>query len=85
MFLAGTQLKEIRLPINNKSIAGYVANTGTVINIENAYNQKELKNIEAELSFDDSWDKKSGFKTRQVLSSKFSTERSVRGNFLKRK
>ena len=33
MFLAGTQLKEIRLPINNKSIAGYVANTGAVINI----------------------------------------------------
>jgi type II secretory ATPase GspE/PulE/Tfp pilus assembly ATPase PilB-like protein len=68
MFLAGTQLKEIRLPINNKSIAGYVANTGAVINIENAYNQKELKSIEAELTFDDSWDKKTGFKTRQVLA-----------------
>ena len=68
MFLAGTQLKEIRLPINNKSIAGYVANTGAVINIENAYNLKELKSIEAELSFDDSWDKKTGFKTRQVLA-----------------
>ena len=68
MFLAGTQLKEIRLPINNKSIAGYVANTGAVINIENAYNQKELKSIEAELIFDDSWDKKTGFKTRQVLA-----------------
>ncbi|HAR49299.1 MAG TPA: pilus assembly protein, partial [Smithella sp.] len=68
MFLAGTQLKEIRLPINNKSIAGYVANTGTIINIENAYNQKELKSIEAELTFDDSWDKKSGFKTRQILA-----------------
>ena len=27
MFLAGTQLKEIRVPISNKSIAGYVANT----------------------------------------------------------
>jgi len=51
MFLAGTQLKEIRLPINNKSIAGYVANTGAVINLENAYSQKELKSIEAELSF----------------------------------
>lgn len=36
MFLAGTQLKEIRVPINNKSIAGYVANTGTVVNIVNA-------------------------------------------------
>ncbi|KUG23085.1 type ii secretory pathway, atpase pule/tfp pilus assembly pathway, atpase pilb [hydrocarbon metagenome] len=68
MFLAGTQLKEIRLPINNKSIAGYVANTGTIINIENAYNQKELKSIESELTFDDSWDKKSGFKTRQILA-----------------
>jgi len=68
MFLAGTQLKEIRLPINNKSIAGYVANTGAVINLENAYSQKELKSIEAELSFDDSWDKKTGFKTRQVLA-----------------
>jgi len=68
MFLAGTQLKEIRLPINNRSIAGYVANTGAVINIENAYNQKELKNIEAELTFDESWDRKTGFKTRQVLA-----------------
>jgi len=68
MFLAGTQPKEIRLPINNKSIAGYVANTGTIINIENAYNLKELKSIEPELTFDDSWDKKSGFKTRQILA-----------------
>jgi type II secretory ATPase GspE/PulE/Tfp pilus assembly ATPase PilB-like protein len=68
MFLAGTQLKEIRLPINNKSIAGYVANTGAVINIENAYNPKELSSIESELIFDDSWDKKTGFKTRQVLA-----------------
>ncbi len=68
MFLAGIQPKEIRLPINNKSIAGYVANTGTIINIENAYNLKELKSIEPELTFDDSWDKKSGFKTRQILA-----------------
>jgi type II secretory ATPase GspE/PulE/Tfp pilus assembly ATPase PilB-like protein len=68
MFLAGTQLKEIRVPINNKSIAGYVANTGTVVNIVNAYDQAELRNIDAELSFDDSWDKKSGFKTKQILA-----------------
>ena len=68
MFLAGTQLKEFRVPINNKSIAGYVANTGTVVDIVNAYDQAELQNIDAELSFDDSWDKKSGFKTRQILA-----------------
>lgn len=68
IFLAGTQLKEFRVPINNKSIAGYVANTGTVVDIVNAYDQAELQNIDAELSFDDSWDKKSGFKTRQILA-----------------
>ena len=37
MFLSGAQVKEIRVPINNKSIAGYVANTGMVINITDAY------------------------------------------------
>ncbi|HOU51186.1 MAG TPA: GspE/PulE family protein [Smithella sp.] len=79
MFLAGTQLKEIRLPINNKSIAGYVANTGAVINIENAYNPKELKSIEAELSFDDSWDKKTGFKTRQVLATPIYNDNQLMG------
>jgi len=79
MFLAGTQLKEIRLPINNKSIAGYVANTGAVINIENAYNPKELKSIEAELAFDDSWDKKTGFKTRQVLATPIYNDNQLMG------
>ena len=68
MFLAGTKLKEIRLPINNKSIAGFVANMGVAVNITDAYNQTELKNIDPELSFDYSWDKQSGYKTRQILA-----------------
>lgn len=68
MFLAGTQLKEIRVPISNNSIAGYVANTGKVINISDAYNQAELKTIDAELNFDANWDKKSGFRTKQILA-----------------
>lgn len=69
MFLAGgTELKEIRVPISNKSIAGYVANTGKFVNISDAYNQSELKAIDSELSFDDSWDKKSGYRTKQILA-----------------
>jgi type II secretory ATPase GspE/PulE/Tfp pilus assembly ATPase PilB-like protein len=68
MFLAGSELKDIRVPISNKSIAGYVANTGKVINISDAYNTEELKNIDKHLSFDGSWDKKSGFKTKQILA-----------------
>jgi signal transduction protein with GAF and PtsI domain len=68
MFLAGTQLKEIRLPISNKSIAGFVANMAMPVNIADAYNQDELKSIDPELSFDYSWDRKSGYKTRQILA-----------------
>jgi len=68
MFLAGSQLKEIRVPINNHSIAGYVANTFNIVNIANAYDQAELKAIDPELTFDASWDKKSGFRTKQILA-----------------
>ncbi len=68
MFLAGSQLKEIRLPIDNRSIAGYVANNGKIVNIANAYDDSELKSIASELEFDSSWDKKSGFKTAQILA-----------------
>lgn len=68
MFMAGSQLKEIRVPISNQSIAGYVANTFNIVNISDAYNQAELKAIDFELTFDASWDKKSGFKTKQILA-----------------
>jgi type II secretory ATPase GspE/PulE/Tfp pilus assembly ATPase PilB-like protein/GAF domain-containing protein len=68
MFLVGSEIREIRVPINNKSIAGYVANTGNSINITDAYDANELQKIHPELSFDVSWDKKSGFRSRQILA-----------------
>ncbi len=68
MFLSGTQVKEIRVPINNRSIAGYVANTGKTVTIGDAYDVAELKLIDKDLAFDMSWDKKSGFRTKQVLA-----------------
>ena len=68
MFLSGAQVKEIRVPVSNKSIAGYVANTGKIVNIADAYSKAELQSIDKELSFDASWDKKSGFKTTQILA-----------------
>jgi type II secretory ATPase GspE/PulE/Tfp pilus assembly ATPase PilB-like protein/GAF domain-containing protein len=80
MFLAGgTELKEIRVPISNKSIAGYVANSGKFVNISDAYNQIELKAIDKELSFDDSWDKKSGYKTRQILAAPIFNKNQLMG------
>lgn len=68
MFLAGSKLKEIRLPINNKSIAGYVANTGNAVNIADAYDSEELKVIDKNIYFDHSWDEKTGYRTTQILA-----------------
>jgi type II secretory ATPase GspE/PulE/Tfp pilus assembly ATPase PilB-like protein/GAF domain-containing protein len=68
MMLANSQLREIRVAISNKSIAGYAANTGKTVNIADAYDASELKKIDRELAFDVSWDKKSGFRTRQILA-----------------
>ena len=68
LLLIGARVKEIRVPINNRSIAGYVANTGKMVNIADAYDTAELKSIDKELTFDQRWDKTSGFRTKQILA-----------------
>jgi len=55
--LQGDKDLEIRLPVG-KGIAGTVAASGEVINIEDAHEDAR---------FDASWDKKTGFRTRQIL------------------
>ena len=67
-FLAIDTVKEIRLPIAEKSIAGFVAASGRVINIADAYDLAEISKISPTLSFDSSWDKKTGFRTQQILA-----------------
>jgi type II secretory ATPase GspE/PulE/Tfp pilus assembly ATPase PilB-like protein len=79
MFLIGAQVKAIRVPINNKSIAGHVANTGKVINITDAYDIEELKKIDKELAFDLSWDKKTGFRTKQILAAPIFHNKTLMG------
>ncbi|HYS19270.1 MAG TPA: GspE/PulE family protein [Candidatus Binatia bacterium] len=66
-FLALDTVKEIRLPVSEKSIAGYVAASGRVVNVADAYDRAELARISPTLSFDGSWDKKTGFRTQQIL------------------
>jgi type II secretory ATPase GspE/PulE/Tfp pilus assembly ATPase PilB-like protein/GAF domain-containing protein len=79
IFLVGAQLKEIRVPINHKSIAGYVANVKKTVNIANVYDSEELQRIDRELAFDDSWDKKSGFTTAEVLAAPILYEKTLKG------
>jgi type II secretory ATPase GspE/PulE/Tfp pilus assembly ATPase PilB-like protein len=63
----GNEVSEIRVPISNQSIAGYAAAHQKLINIKNVYDESELANIDEELKFNKSFDKKTGFHTKQVL------------------
>ena len=65
---AGDEIKEFRVPIDNSSIAGYVAKNQKVLLIQDAYNIKELQAIDLNLRFNRDYDMRSGFRTKQVLA-----------------
>ncbi len=66
-FLALDAVKEIRVPVNESSVAGFVATSRQTVNIADAYDTAELGKINGRLRFDSSWDKKTGYRTRQIL------------------
>ncbi|MDY0161749.1 ATPase, T2SS/T4P/T4SS family [Desulfobotulus sp.] len=66
-FKSGDEIGEIRVPISTNSIAGYSVFNQKLVNVGNVYDEGELRRIDPILSFDKSWDKRSGFVTRQVL------------------
>ncbi len=67
-FKTGNEINEIRVSINNGSIAGYCAASGNVVNIPDVYDQNEISQINPQLEFDKTWDQKTGYKTTQVLA-----------------
>jgi len=66
-FKTGDEVSEIRVPIGNESIAGYCAASGKTVSIANAYSDNELRRINPQLKFNKTWDKRTGYKTTQVL------------------
>ena len=61
-------IEEIRTPIGEQSLAGFTAKYLRPINLGDAYSKAELSSIHPSLLHDSSWDKKTGFKTKQVLT-----------------
>ena len=59
------------MPINNQSIAGYVANTGDLLNLQNAY--KLPSNLP--FSFNRTYDDLSGYRTQSMLTFPLKTNR----------
>ena len=68
-------VQEIRVPINEASISGYCARYGKILNIADVYDAAELAAISPRLAFDPSWDKRSGFRSRQMLAVPILVER----------
>ena len=61
-------IEEVRIPITEQSLAGFCAKYLRPVNIADAYNVAELQGIHPSLNHDTSYDKRTGFKTKQVLT-----------------
>jgi len=61
-------IEEVRIPITEQSLAGFCAKYLRPVNIADAYNTAELQGIHPSLNHDTSYDKRTGFKTKQVLT-----------------
>jgi type II secretory ATPase GspE/PulE/Tfp pilus assembly ATPase PilB-like protein len=59
--------RDIRLPITDQSIAGYVAQSKRIVNIKDVYDEQELRSINPNLRFLQEVDKRTGYRTRQML------------------
>lgn len=58
----------VRVPITERSLAGYAAKSLRPVTVRDAYNQAELTAIHSSLTHDNAWDRKTGFRTKQVLT-----------------
>jgi type II secretory ATPase GspE/PulE/Tfp pilus assembly ATPase PilB-like protein len=64
----GLNIKPFRLPIDERSIAGYCAATRQTVNVADAYDAEELSKISPMLRFLRRVDEVSGYRTRQILA-----------------
>ena len=63
----GLSAKHFKLTINKKSIAGFSASTKRLVNIKDVYDENELKKLDPGLLFMRDVDKKTGYRTKQML------------------
>ena len=59
--------KDLKLPIAEQSIAGYAAMNKKLLNIKDVYDEKELAHYSSHLRFLQEVDKRTGYRTKQML------------------
>jgi hypothetical protein len=69
--------KEIVLPLDNQSIAGWVALSRRTVRLQDAYSKDELSAYANELTFCRDVDEATGYRTKQMLASPIFKEKST--------
>jgi type II secretory ATPase GspE/PulE/Tfp pilus assembly ATPase PilB-like protein len=59
--------RDLKLPISPSSIAGYVAQSREITNLKDVYDEDELKSHHPDLHFLQEVDKRTGYRTKQML------------------
>src|ERR1035437_2054909 len=59
--------RDLKLPITPQSVAGYVAYSNMLVNLPDVYDDESLKKIHPSLTFLKEVDKRSGYRTREML------------------
>ena len=59
--------KDLRLPITDQSIAGYAGLAKRILNIQDVYDDVELKAVHTGLRFLKEVDRRTGYRTKQML------------------
>lgn len=59
--------RQLRLPISALSVAGYAALSRRVLNLHDVYDENELRQYAAELRFQQGVDRRTGYRTREML------------------
>ena len=62
-----SSFKDLRLPISEQSIAGYVALHKRMVNLKDVYDERELQSYSPHLHFMREVDKRTGYRTKQML------------------
>ncbi|MRV71517.1 GAF domain-containing protein [Duganella sp. FT92W] len=69
--------KQLKLPISKQSIAGYAALSGRMLNLLDVYDEAELRRVDPELSFQQGVDRRTGYRTQQMLAAPIIDERGA--------
>ena len=64
-----TSFKDLKLPISEQSVAGYVALHRKMVNLKDVYDDRELQSYSPHLHFMREVDKRTGYRTKQMLVS----------------